>query len=117
MRKLLWLFVILLLVILYLLIRAGASIQGQQQVPGQLDIPDLRGLTYQEAQQVVTRQGLHLLSQNGTVGLVSDQSPIPPTKVHTGDTIVVRMDPNKTKAHPASGTSPPILDRAVVLIL
>src|SRR5713226_2799460 len=78
----------------------------------QIVIPDLRGLTYREAQQTATSQGFQLTSQNGTVGLVSDQSPRPPAKVKQGETIVVRMDPNETKVPSANVLVGNTLDNA-----
>lgn len=99
-QRLVRVLIVLLVSILYLSIRMYflplyKNTQIPQQAPGQLAIPDLHGLTYQEAQQAATSRGFQLLSQNGTVGLVSDQSPRPPTKGNTGLTIVVRMDPTK----------------------
>src|SRR5207245_2590250 len=82
------------------------------QVVAQHDVPNLRGLTYQEAQRIATSQGFHLMSQNGTVGLVSDQSPRPPAKGNTGDTMVVRMDPHETKVPPANVLVGTTLDNA-----
>ncbi len=88
------------------------STQTPTQVVGQIDIPDLRGMTYQEAQQTATSQEFQLTSENGTVGLVSDQSPRPPAKGNTGDTIVVRMDPQETKVPPATVLVSTTLDQA-----
>ncbi len=84
----------------------------QTPVVTQRDVPDLRGMTYQEAQQTTTSQEFQLTSQNGTVGLVSDQSPRPPAKGNTGDTIVVRMDPNETKVPSANVLVGNTLDNA-----
>jgi len=84
----------------------------QTSVVTQRDVPDLRGMTYQEAQQTTTSQEFQLTSQNGTVGLVSDQSPRPPAKGNTGDTIVVRMDPNETKVPSANVLVGNTLDNA-----
>src|SRR5713101_8100303 len=84
----------------------------QTPVVTQRDVPDLRGMTYQEAQQTTTSQEFQLTSENGTVGLVSDQSPRPPAKGNTGDTIVVRMDPHETKVPPATVLVSTTLDQA-----
>jgi beta-lactam-binding protein with PASTA domain len=60
-------------------------------------VPDLKGLSWQEAQQTATRAGFNLQSNNGTSGVVVSQSYTPGSEVPKGKTILVTMGANTQK--------------------
>ncbi len=66
-----------------------------------LDVPDLRGMSYQDAQAKATAIGFQLSPIAGiTTGVVSDQNPKPPAKAQRGSTIEVKMEPKKIMVPP-----------------
>jgi len=61
-----------------------------------IDVPDLRGLNWQDALTKATAAGFSLRSQTGdTAGVVISQNPSPPAKARSGDTIDVQMGVQK----------------------
>ncbi len=66
-----------------------------------LDVPDLRGMSYQDAQAKATAIGFQLSPIAGiTTGVVSDQNPKPPARAQRGSTIEVKMEPKKIMVPP-----------------
>ncbi len=62
----------------------------------QLDVPDLRGMTWAEALQTANRDGFQLRSKTGDfLGVVVSQNPSPPAKGRKGDFIEVQMQVKK----------------------
>ena len=60
-----------------------------------IDVPDLRGMNYQDAQATATSTGFQLSSENGTTGVVIDQNPNAHDRAKKDSTILVKMAPKK----------------------
>jgi hypothetical protein len=66
-------------------------------VVGQIDVPDLTGMSWAEALKIANAAGFHLMSTNGNLdGVVITQSPTPHTKaLEGGGIILVQMQVKK----------------------
>jgi serine/threonine protein kinase len=71
-----------------------------------VDVPDLRGLNWQDANTKATAAGFNLRSQTGdTAGIVISQNPTPLAKAPRGDTIDVQMGVQKAIIPPITNNT------------